>query len=349
MQGEQQDVIVYRNEHAYCAWPDVKILPNGEWVIAFCEAMRRDAITHQDPTAHDVIIRSADGGESWAPYPLAVPSYDFWGMDDPGLTLLENGDLLMSAYRHAYKSREVAEREGAAGYRPVGPFPWSQAYNGTFVHRSADGGRTWPQTCQVDVLPFDCGCTLRPMVQLPSGELLLACYDETRHPCPSFLVRSADGGRTWGHATAIASDDTLGFYEPAIHRLDGGAIIAVLRTHEPGEYYLYQCRSEDDGRTWSTPMRTPMWGYPAHLLTLRDGRLLCTYGHRRAPFGIRACMSADGGRTWDIANELVVRADFPNADLGYPTSVQLEDGRVFTAYYGQHEGVTCILGSAYRV
>ena len=348
MEDGQRDIVVYRNEHGYCAWPDVKILPNGEWVIAFCEAMRRPEITHQDPTAHNALVRSADGGESWDAYPLVVPSYDFWGMDDPGLTLLSNGDLLMNAYRHAYLAREVVEREDASRYRPVGPFPWAQAYDGTFVHRSTDGGRTWRETFDVAVSPFDRGCTLRPMVELPNGELLLACYDETRLPCPCFVLRSADGGRTWGQASTVAADDEISFYEPAIVRLESGRIIAILRTHDPGAYYQYQCESGDDGRTWTQPCRTPMWGHPAHLLVLQDGRLLCVYGHRRKPFGIRACLSSDDGQTWDVHNELVIRDDFLNGDLGYPTSVQLEDGTIFTAYYGQHEGVTCIQGSYYR-
>ena len=47
------------------------------------------------------------------------------------------------------------------------------------------------------------------------------------------------------------------------------------------------------------PRPTPMWGCPPHLLALGDGRLLCTYGYRRAPFGVRACLSHDGGETWE--------------------------------------------------
>jgi len=92
-----------------------------------------------------------------------------------------------------------------------------------------------------------------------------------------------------------------------------------------------------------------MWGYPAHMLTLQDGRVLCVYGRRRPPFGIRACLSGDDGQSWDIDNELVIRDDFPNSDLGYPTSVQLADGTIFTTYYGQVDGVTSIYGSFYSI
>ena len=93
-----------------------------------------------------------------------------------------------------------------------------------------------------------------------------------------------------------------------------------------------------------------MRGLPPHMLLLQDGRLLCVYGRRFAPFGIRACLSNDDGASWDIENEMVLRDDFPNGDLGYPTSTQRADGSICTAYYGQDdEGVTCIQASSYRL
>ena len=80
-----------------------------------------------------------------------------------------------------------------------------------------------------------------------------------------------------------------------------------------------------------------MWGFPAHVLELSDGRLLCAYGYRRPPFGVRATLSYDGGETWDIANEIVVRDDGGTSDLGYPVSIELPDGRVLMAYYFNQE------------
>ena len=99
-------------------------------------------------------------------------------------------------------------------------------------------------------------------------------------------------------------------------------------------------------RTWSAPERTPLYGHPGQLLVLHDGRLLCTYGRREAPFGIRACLSVDGGRTWQVEKEIVIRDDLPNGDLGYPTTIEYEPGRLFCCYYGQEpDGVTCVQGT----
>ena len=77
---------------------------------------------------------------------------------------------------------------------------------------------------------------------------------------------------------------------------------------------------------------TPLWGFPPHLLALSDGRLLCTYGHRRPPYGQRACVSRDGVK-WRAEDEIVLRDDADNGDLGYPASAELGPGRILTVYY----------------
>lgn len=91
-------------------------------------------------------------------------------------------------------------------------------------------------------------------------------------------------------------------------------------------------------------MQTPIWGYPADLHLLKDGRILASYGYRRPPYGIRACISDDQGRTWQVKNEITLRDDLPNADLRYPTTAELADGALLTVYYGRDvkNEVTCI-------
>jgi hypothetical protein len=72
-------------------------------------------------------------------------------------------------------------------------------------------------------------------------------------------------------------------------------------------------------------------GNPPALLKLADGRLCVTYGVRSAPFRMAAKFSSDGGTTW--SEEVILRADGANRDLGYPRSVQRPDGKVVTIYY----------------
>jgi len=108
--------------------------------------------------------------------------------------------------------------------------------------------------------------------------------------------------------------------------------------------------TRDGGRTWTVTHSTGIWGYPPHLLPLRDGPLVVVYGRRKAPFSERACVSTDGGTTWDTANELTL-CDAVNTDLGYPASVQLDDGTILTVYY-QDPGPdqdTCLWATRWRL
>ena len=151
----------------------------------------------------------------------------------------------------------------------------------------------------------------------------------------AFAVRSQDGGRSWSQPLVVASVKEGTLSEPTAAVLPGDRVVAIMRSRTG---YLHQSESPDGGLTWTAVHRTPIWGSPGHLLLLSDGRLLLTYGHRRAPFGIRACLSQDGGQTWDYEGELLIRDDMPNKNLGYPVSIEYEPGRLFTIYYGEQEG-----------
>ena len=61
-----------------------------------------------------------------------------------------------------------------------------------------------------------------------------------------------------------------------------------------------------------------------------------SYGHRRKPFGNQARVSKDGGRTW--SGPLVISGDGAGGDLGYPSTVQLDDGSLVTVWYELRRG-----------
>jgi hypothetical protein len=90
--------------------------------------------------------------------------------------------------------------------------------------------------------------------------------------------------------------------------------------------------SADDARTWKREMPLTLPGQiPAHLLRLRDRRIVLSYGVRnRGNYGVHARFSEDEGRSWGPPIRI---AGAPEPDCGYPSSVQHADGRVLTAYY----------------
>ncbi len=72
-------------------------------------------------------------------------------------------------------------------------------------------------------------------------------------------------------------------------------------------------------------------GNPPCLIKLTDSRLAVTYAYRSIPYGIRAKISSDNGKTW--GEEIHLRDDAQTWDIGYTRSVQRTDGKIVTIYY----------------
>jgi hypothetical protein len=119
---------------------------------------------------------------------------------------------------------------------------------------------------------------------------------------------------------------------PSTVRLSSQVMLTAIR--HPSWIELY--RSEDDGVSWQfvskpAPNTGAHNGNPPSLVKLQDGRLAITYGFRSEPYGIRARISADQGKTW--TNEIPLRTDGGAWDLGYTRTVQRPDGKMVTVYY----------------
>lgn len=361
--------VLYRDEHAYCAHPFITALDDGAWLVVFNHTIRRPTLLHppEDPYYRNLIMRSEDQGRTWS-VPQVAPGYDWYGVECAGLTVLRDQSVLLNQWRFRWYPLDQARKlhRGSSlvfpdelmrwmtesGELEVGRekppnlpeiYPWARANGGTYVHRSTDGGRTWDETVEVATAPFSGGYGMRGGVQLESGVVLLPLSD-VPHYQKVFVMHSADGGRTWGAPVAAAAVDGFQFEEPSVLALPGGRVLMMLR--ENVSHHLFMVTSTDGGHTWSSPRRTPIWGYPPHLLALPDGRVACIYGYRRPPYGIRLVISDDGGETWNLDDQLVIRGDLPNRNLGYPAAVVTREGGVFTVYYGEDAaGVTGIMGS----
>ncbi|MBQ8759674.1 MAG: exo-alpha-sialidase, partial [Clostridia bacterium] len=69
----------------------------------------------------------------------------------------------------------------------------------------------------------------------------------------------------------------------------------------------------------------------SHLFRHSSGLLICTYGYRLAPYGVRVMFSHDEGETWDVDHDLYINNVSP--DVGYPSTVELSDGSLVTIFY----------------
>ena len=201
---------------------------------------------------------------------------------------------------------------------------------GEWAIRSTDGGLTW-STRIPTIVNSPHGPT-----QLSDGRLLYAGKQLWTAEQKIGVCESTDDGATWKWLADIPSrpgDRAASDYHElhAIETADG-RIVGQIRNHNAANSMeTLQTESSDGGRTWSEPHSIGVWGLPSHLLKLRDGRLLMTYGHRRAPLGNQARLSSDHGRTW--SEPLLVSGDGTSGDLGYPSTVELEDGSFLSVWY----------------
>jgi len=165
-----------------------------------------------------------------------------------------------------------------------------------------------------------------------------AAEDEGGEGWP-FAARTTDGGKTWGLVGWIGEQPEPAGYAimPSTLRIDDHTLFTVIRRRGVvggrKQWWLESFVSPDNGSRWY--LLSEPWvdnaGNPPHLIELSDGRWALTYGFRRPRYGIRARLSADKGQTW--GEEIILRDDGREWDLGYPRTVQRADGKLVTAYY----------------
>lgn len=347
---DAEHVIVYKKAGVYACFPSLHHLPDGSLHTSFGTRSRR---SHIDGSGGSATCVSRDGGRTWQAAERGGVTQQLYRRRDGGLAWAS-----AIGWREVPQEREAEFRARGLTVRAVRPGVVAYLSDAqSFLQRAGeDKGRK-------EVLPAPPGISLMnynsaALCVTRSGVRLHAIYGlhQDRDVSSCFALRSADDGESWDLVTIAApvpdaEAGALGFGETALAEMPDGRILALMRPDPDRHGFLWQSASRDEGQTWSIPEKTPLWGYPAHLLVLRDGRVLCTYGYRRAPMGIRACLSRDGGHTWDHGQEWVLRADGKRSgsDLGYPLTTELEDGRLVTVYYFTcGDGITHVAATRWR-
>ncbi len=367
-------VVVARVAGKYLAWPSAAKMPSGELIVAFSG----DRDGHICPFGKTQIVRSGDGGKTWgAPETVNDSPLDD---RDAGLMCTKDGRLFVTWFTLDYSVGDYwksLKPEKQAMYKakydtvtPADRQMWANPgtvrqewLRGHFLRSSDDGGRTWSPTVRTT------GSAPHGPIELENGRLGYLgnqSYNDVGRADMLTYEESKDRGKSWWIVGRIpmfteAADCELSYLcEPHVVQAADGSLVGVYR-HEvkkvtsveaaQREGVLYFNRSTDGGVTWTKPKASGIVGKPAHLLRLKDGRLMVSYGHRFKPYGQRVAFSYDNGETWPVESVIAVREDALNGDLGYPASVELEDGTIFTVYYQQAaEGEkTSILGTLWRV
>ena len=327
-----RNVIVYREGGRFGGWPaNHGIWAWGDEIVVGFEAgyfkhsEQRHSIDWDRPAAH-MLARSLDGGETWSiekPSGLRPPD----GAKVAGVPTEPGG-------------KPAVDCPGNIGFSSPG-FALTVRMEDIHIgpsrfYYSYDRGRTWSGPFRVPDFGQK-GIAARTDYQINGNHdltMFLTAAKSNGKQGRVICVRTKDGGKTWKLVSFIgpepAEDDKA--IMPSSVRLSPRTIVTAIR--HPSWIELY--RSDDDGSNWHfvskpVPDTGAHNGNPPSLVRLRDGRLAITYGYRSEPYGIRARLSKDEGKTW--SREIVLRADGGAWDLGYTRTVQRPDGKLITVYY----------------
>jgi hypothetical protein len=212
------------------------------------------------------------------------------------------------------------------------------------LYLTDDNGLSWECITTIASDPTGTlGFTYNALIMLPGGRL--QCYMMSQIGFTSqgnliWMNYSDDGGVTWSAPRPI---HTLG-HSPWVAR------------RAPGSYSRPPTAKDPAGRPVQTfeplPTGAAFYRSPFPLL-LRDGRIVVTYGRRKPPYGMGCLVSEDSGETWSA--DTVLRDDALCWDLGYPVTMELDDGRILTVYYynlddgNQFGGTRFIAGTFFRL
>jgi hypothetical protein len=340
-----QNIVVYKESKRFAGWP----ANHGIWiwgdeiVVGFERGYfhfndQRHSIDWDQPAEH-VLARSLDSGQTWTlehPDSLKPPPGSKVAnvltepggkipVDCPGGIDFTNPNFAMTVRMESVD---------------IGPSRFYYTY---------DRGKTWSG-------PFKVPNFGQQGIAARTDYLINGPHDMTMFLTAAksdgkqghvIVVRTTDGAKTWKMISFIgpepAKDDKA--LMPSSVRLSAKSIVTAIR--HPTWIEMY--RSDDDGLTWKywskpAPDTGAHNGNPPSLVKLRDGRLVITYGYRSAPYGIRARISKDEGKTW--GDEIILRKDGGAWDLGYTRTVQRSDGKMLTVYYfNDHEDTERYIGA----
>lgn len=351
--GGAQQVVVFRERGVYAPFPGLSQVPETDTLYATFS--KKTTATHFETTGSTPgRMESTDGGRTWHPVdqlPSTArgprPGEVFSAADGALIRIGQN-------WRRYFPPEERPKYEGKYRIETPGTYQpgWFAINSGGYLMRSEDKGKTWQRTDVPELDTWSSCSSPWSWLQLHDGRLMRAFMVRSGQDDSGdvYVTITADGKTSETHRVMGDPDEKLRFTEETLaYETSYGAIWLLTRV-EGGDDQLWQALSVDDGQTWSSRPSGIVGHPPSGLVKLSDGRLVLTYGYRHPPFGIRAVVSTDEGLTWDTTHVITLRNDGAGYDLGYPQSLQLSDGTIFTVYYFTDEdGITHIAGTRWRV
>lgn len=330
------------SRHNYFGWPTVTRLNNGR--IAVVSSGFR--LQHVCPFGKTVISYSEDEGKTYTP-PAPVIDTVLDDRDGGIMTFGDSGVIVTSFNNTVEFQRNYCQHTpSTADYRKayldlLTPEEEARDLGATFKI-SYDNGVTFSKLYKSPVTSPHGPCELDDGTVLWVGTVY-GDKDGENSSVQAWTVNTEKGEMTKvGDIPEVREHGKAFPCEPHAICLGNGKVICHIRVCGPdidgnNVFTTYQSTSLDYGKTWSKPhmLLEIEGGAPAHILRHSSGTLISVYGYRKSPFGVKAMFSRDDGETWEAGHDIYVNG--VNLDLGYPSSIELEDGSILTVFYAHSE------------
>ena len=305
------------------------------------------------------LAKSVDGGRTWTAQPINPPPghtlEQTWRWQ-----VLRDGSFIcvtvISGEGEKAPAQVWSSRDEGFSWKRIAEIPLDmkmprsgRPYDARYCHRGLDRlGETLIWTIELrEYSKRDTGEAVSREEQLLDSRTITEIVLKDHE---LFSFRSADGGRNWqgpfrmwdwaneGSAVRLPSGEILATVRVQRNKLPQGppALVKLMGFYptmpdEPGLKNVFLMNSEDDGVSWSPPrMLTTVYGqtfgYPA---AQSDGTVVVVHDTRYGPgpYGSRALISRDEGKTW---RDEVYYLDSTNFPGSYSASLVLADDTILT-------------------
>lgn len=346
--------LAYTNPHPYLraihAWhPSLVCLGDDRFVCAFDLGQAAESLDYRTYAS-----QSSDGGAAWtAPKRLFHDVVGRPTTHTVRISRLSDGTLVGIGARFYRDDPE----QGLTNRNTLGFVPLD-----LILLRSQDEGRTWlgPETVQppLEGPAFE---ICHPVLELADGRWLVPTQTwpdwegRAPHGMKAIALASHDRGASWQEHLDVFDGSSRGVihFEQSMVQLADGRLLAIAwaydaakRTSLPTPYAL-----SHDGRNFSTPQPTGLYGQTAKLLALDDQCVLCVYRRDDKP-GLWAQLARLEGNRWINLQELSL---WEGADsfgqhrntsdqlsalkFGFPSLVRVTPEEVMIAFWCEEGGL----------
>ncbi|MBD3386185.1 hypothetical protein GF407_14845 [candidate division KSB1 bacterium] len=330
---DTQNIIIADEPGYFMGWP----ANNGIWswgseiLVGFIKA----------PFVFDVLHHSYDKKNQTALLGRSLDGGQTWSIEDPDNFATDGGKALPLKESIDYSHPDLAIRHERDRF--YYSYNRGKTWQGPFTFTGLDMGEL---TSRTDYDVVDQGTCL----------LFLSHIDnrvKANLPDRAFTAKTTDGGKTFNFISWMTETDTVRSVMSSTVRMSEDHLISAMRRRYdpdqslkplPQKNWIDVYESFDNGNSWQFLSKVADTdngtrnGNPPSIVLLQNGGLCVTYGYRGVPYGIRAKISRDKGKTW--SKEIILRDDAIDKDVGYTQSVLRPDGKIVTLYYFTTENNT---------